>query len=118
VNVNWPGWQTWWQHASSKKQLAYSRMLCVTGSTNMADYIVVLRGNWSKHQGIEWLEKFQKEVNKVTKYKGLEFTISNWGAEKEDSTTHKKATVEPTDYPPFLDMKRYWDKNKSLTFNV
>jgi hypothetical protein len=83
------------------------------------DGLAILSGNWSKHQIIEWPEKFQKEVSKVTKCEGLQFTISIWGAEKKDCTTHdKKVMVEPTDYLPFLDMKLYWDNNKNITFTV
>jgi hypothetical protein len=84
------------------------------------DGLVVFRGNWSKSKITKWLEKSQKEVNKVNRYDGLQFTISIWGAEKEDGTTHEKVTVEQTDYLvlPFLDMKLYWDKNENLAVTV
>jgi hypothetical protein len=57
------------------------------------DGLVVFKGNWSKQEITKWLDDFQAEVNKVTKYDGLQFTVSIWGAEKEDSTTHEKVTV-------------------------
>jgi hypothetical protein len=61
------------------------------------DGLVVFKGNWSKQEITKWLDDFQAEVNKITKYDGLQFTVSIWGAEKEDRTTHEKVTVEPTD---------------------
>jgi hypothetical protein len=61
----------------------------------------------------------EEEVNKVTRYDGLQLTVSIWGADKEEGTTHEKVTVEQTDYLPFLDMKLYWwDKNENLAFTV
>jgi hypothetical protein len=84
------------------------------------DGLVVFKGSWSKSKMSDWLEKFQEEVNRVTRYDGLEFTVSIWGAEKEeDGTTHEKVTVEQTNCLPFLDMKLlYWDKNENLAFTV
>jgi hypothetical protein len=84
------------------------------------DGLVVFKGgNRSKSKITDWLEKFQEEVNKVTKYDDLQLTVSIWGAEKkEDGTTHEKVTVEQTDYLPFLDMKVYWDMNENLAFTV
>jgi hypothetical protein len=64
------------------------------------DGLVVFKGNWSKQEITEWLDNFQAELNKITKYDGLQFTVSIWGAEKEDGTIHEKVTVEPTDYLP------------------
>jgi hypothetical protein len=80
--------------------------------------LLFLKGNWSKQEITKWFDDFQAEVNKVTKYDGLQFTVSFWGAEKEDGTTHEKVTVEHTDYLPFLDMKLYWDEHDELAFMV
>jgi hypothetical protein len=41
------------------------------------DYgLVVSKGNWSKQEITKWLDGFQAEVNKITKYDGLQFTVS------------------------------------------
>jgi hypothetical protein len=82
------------------------------------DGLVVMKGNWSKQDVANWLRDFQNEINRVTKYEGLQFTVSIWGPEKKDNTPHPKVTVEKTDYLPFLDMKLYWDEWGDLAFTV
>jgi hypothetical protein len=62
------------------------------------DGLVVFKGSWSKQEITKWLDDFQAKVNKITKHDGLQFTVSIWGAGKEDGTTHEKVAVEPTDY--------------------
>jgi hypothetical protein len=82
------------------------------------DGVVVMNGDWSKNQIINWLNIFKSEVNRVTRYEGLQFTISTWGVEKEDDLIHKKITVEPTPCLPFLDMQLFWNDKDELSFNA
>jgi hypothetical protein len=58
---------------------------------------------------INWLNVFQSEVNRVTKYEALQFTISAWGAEKEDDLIREKGTVEPTSY--YLPLSWTWNSS-------
>jgi hypothetical protein len=59
-------------------------------STETMASTCLYKGNWSKPQITKWLNGFQAEVNKVTRYDSLEFTVTIWRAEKEDGTTHEK----------------------------
>jgi hypothetical protein len=55
------------------------------------DGLVVFRGNWSKSKITEWLEKFQEEVNKVTRYDGQGPDQTRLRATSSKSTKRTKA---------------------------
>jgi hypothetical protein len=48
------------------------------------DGLVILDGVKSNAEVGEWLNSFQKKVNRVTGYEGLVFTVSIWSEEKND----------------------------------
>jgi hypothetical protein len=54
------------------------------------DGLVVFKGNWTKIKITDWLEKFQQEVNKVTKYYDLQFTVSIWGERRRKTAPHTR----------------------------
>jgi hypothetical protein len=51
------------------------------------------------------LNAFQKEVNLITGYEELIFTVSIWRERKNDEVGHLKAKVVRSSHFPFLDMK-------------
>jgi hypothetical protein len=60
------------------------------------DGLVILDGIKSDAEVGEWLNSFQKEVNIVTGYEGLVFTVSIWREEKNNEMGHPKAEVVKT----------------------
>jgi hypothetical protein len=66
---------------------------------------VSLTGNISKTASKCKRETFQhQEVNHVTGYDGLQFTVSLWGLDKEDGSSHDKVSIEQKEFLPFPDM--------------
>jgi hypothetical protein len=58
-----------------KTLLAYLFADAIYDGIYRDDGSVVFKGNWSKSKITDWLENFQEEVNRVTRYHGLQFTI-------------------------------------------
>jgi hypothetical protein len=82
------------------------------------DSLVIFNGSRSKQDIVEWLEIFQHQVNHITGYDGLQFTVSLWGLDKEDGAPHDKVSIKQEDFLPFLDMKLYWNDQQELAFDV
>ena len=85
------------------------------------DGIVVLKGNKSKSDVINWLNTLQKRVDELVEYDNLIFTAVLWDADnnKDDAPKHRRVKVENENYFPYLDMKMYWSNtNNKLNFGV
>jgi hypothetical protein len=69
---------------------------------------VILDGVKTNAEVGEWLSSFQEEVNIVTSYERLVFTVSIWREEKDDEVGHPKAEFVRSPHFPFPDMKMTW----------
>jgi len=70
--------------------------------------LVVLNGNWSKQDVVQWLEQFQKKIDDIAGSHFLKFTAVVWGMEKDDGTVSEAITVANSTFFPYLDMELYW----------
>ena len=55
------------------------------GSAVYRMVLVIMNGNKSKADTIEWLNTFQERVNIITGYEGLVFTVSIWSDKEFDN---------------------------------
>jgi hypothetical protein len=79
---------------------------------------VILDGVKTNAEVGMWISSFQKEVNRVTGYKGLIFTVSIWREMENNEASHPKAEVVKSSHFPFLDMKMTWLDKGDLRFGV
>ena len=72
------------------------------------DGLVVFEGTKKAREIRNWLEEFQKTVNKAARNQNLQFTAEIWAKEKNSSTPVKEERVQivTNDEFPFLYMKR------------
>jgi hypothetical protein len=82
------------------------------------DGLVIMKGKKSNTDIGEWLNTFQKRVNKVTGYEGLIFTVNILRGKEEDESKHPKAEIVKSSFFPFLDMKMTWSDEGDLCFGV
>jgi hypothetical protein len=84
------------------------------------DSLVILDEVKSNAEVGEWLNSFQKEVNKVTGYEGLVFTVSIWREMENDEVGHPKAEVVKSSHLLSLPghMKMTWSDKGDLRFGV
>lgn len=66
---------------------------------------------------INWLGNFQKTVNELLDSENLQFTLTIWGADKEDGSKSKEVSVCAEAHFPFLDMEMFWN-DETLNFQV
>jgi hypothetical protein len=66
----------------------------------------------------EWLTTFQKRMNIIPGYEGIELTISIWREEKDDDVKHPKVEVVRSSHFSFLGMQMTWMEGGDLYFGV
>ena len=81
------------------------------------DGIAVFNGDWKKRNIVDWLDKFQSNVDICVGSEHLQFTAEVWGADKNDSTASKKVKVIKSNSFPYLDLELFWKKSE-LQFRI
>ena len=82
------------------------------------DELAIFKGTKMKKDMISWLNTFQNRVNELLDSDNLQFTLTVWGADKEDSSESTKVTVDTNSFFPFLDMELFWNNNGELNHRV
>ena len=81
---------------------------------------MVFKGKKSAREIKDWLEEFQKKVNKAAGNQHLKFTAEIWTTEENSPTPAKEEIFQivTNDEFPFLDMKMSWSPEGDLKFGV
>ena len=80
---------------------------------------MVLKGNHSSNDILEWLNGFQDRVNDLAGNDFLQFTAVIWSDEPTDTNSPcKRVTIERNNHFPFLDMELSWTEAEKLSFGV
>ena len=82
--------------------------------------LVIFKGKMKASKIRDWLEHFQKMVNKAAGNQYLQFTVEIWTKEVNSPTPVKKERFQilTNDKFPFLDMKMIWFPEEDLQFVV
>ena len=84
------------------------------------DRLVVFKGKKSVREIKDWLDEFQKTVDKAAGNQHLQFTAEIWRPDENSPPQAKEDRVQTVtkDESPFLDMKMKWTPEGELNFSV
>ena len=80
------------------------------------DELTIFTGKKTKADIVEWLFKFQKEVNKLCKTDILQLTVEIWLKKNDEAIESERVTIRAKDCLPYLDMELFWNDDDELNF--
>ena len=79
------------------------------------DGLAIFNRKMKKKDVAQWLDSFQKAINHYATNNFLKFTVTIWGANRDDRSKHPKVSIDTQEYFPFLDMELFWNQEKLST---
>jgi hypothetical protein len=82
------------------------------------DGVMIFNGIINQSGLTDWLNKFQREVERIAVNEFLQFTAVSWKLNTPNETSNSAVQVNSDKYLPYLDTEIFWNSNGTLKFRI